>query len=133
MNSSAFDLSLIPDIAWFDAVFVILFIAFFVYVTRWMTGDKKENQKFMQDMNKEWQRTITERDKDWQKWLDNQNEKSTDCMNNVTTILKGVSDNQVRMMVLLESHDKSLEPRVEKLIDDAKNGKIPKRKPKEQV
>jgi hypothetical protein len=120
---SAFDLSLIPDIAWFDAVFVILFIAFFVYVTRWMSGDKKGNQDFMKDMNKEWQKTITERDREWQKWLENQNEKTTGCMSDVTKILKGVSENQVKMMNLLESHDKSIEPRVEKMIKDAGNRK----------
>jgi ribulose bisphosphate carboxylase small subunit len=81
-------------------------------------------------MNAEWQKTVVARDKDWQRWWEIQNDKSNDCMNNVTRILGVVSDNQVKMMGMLERHDDTLEPRVEKLIIKAEervNGTTKKR------
>jgi hypothetical protein len=124
------ELQVIPQSAWVQAVFVILFIGFFVYVLRWMSEDKKNTQAFLEKLNGEWQNSTVQRDKEWQRWLEVQNERSNDCMNNVTRILGGVSDNQVKMMNMLESHDDSLEGRVEKLImksEERQNGTSKKR------
>ena len=124
------DLQVIPQSAWVQAVFVILFIGFFVYVLKWMSDDKKNTQDFLEKLNGEWRESTVQRDKDWQRWLEVQNERSNDCMNNVTRILGGVSDNQVKMMGMLENHDDSLEGRVEKLIlksEERQNGTTKKR------
>jgi len=124
------DFQVIPQSAWIQAVFVILFIGFFVYVLRWMSDDKKNTQNFLEKLNAEWRAATVQRDKDWQRWLEVQNERSNDCMNNVTKILGGVSDNQVKMMDMLEHHDGSLEPRVKKLImesEERANGTTKKR------
>jgi len=124
------DFQVIPQSAWIQAVFVILFIGFFVYVLRWMSDDKKNTQNFLEKLNAEWRAATVQRDKDWQRWLEVQNERSNDCMNNVTRILGGVSDNQVKMMDMLEHHDGSLENRVEKLIlksEERQNGATKKR------
>jgi ribulose bisphosphate carboxylase small subunit len=127
---TAADLQLIPESAWIQAVFVILFIGFFGYILKWMSNDKQQTQNFLEKMNSEWQKTVVARDKDWQRWWEIQNDKSNDCMNNVTRILGGVSDNQVKMMNMLEHHDDTLEPRVEKLIikaEERANGTTKKR------
>ena len=132
------ELQLIPQSAWVQAVFVILFIGFFIYILRWMSDDRKQTQAFLEKLNGEWQSATSLRDKDWQRWLEVQNERSNDCMNNVTKILGGVSDNQMKMMNMLEHHDDSLEDRVEKLIirseERATVGRAPKqRKVKESA
>ena len=118
------ELQLIPESAWIQAVFVCLFIIFVVAVFNWTAKREEKMQQWQSEQSKEWRDAILQRDRDWQRWWETQNERSNECMNNVTKVLGGVSDNQVRMMRMLEDHDNNLEPRVERLIENAQqNGK----------
>lgn len=106
--------STIPVPAWEQIGIVIIFTLLLLGVLSWFATREKNWQTYITSLFDK----ILERDAFWQKWLEEQNEKSNACMNDVTAILKGVSENQVRMMGLLETHDSTLEPRVKKLIND---------------
>ena len=56
---------LIPASAWVQAVFVCLFIAFFVYVLSWMAKSKREEQQYQARESEKWQKFIDQVDDKW--------------------------------------------------------------------
>ena len=66
---------LIPASAWVQAVFVCLFIAFFVYVLSWMAKSKREEQQYQAEQSKQNQEFQARESEKWQRFIEASNEK----------------------------------------------------------
>jgi len=66
---------LIPANAWIQAVFVCLFIAFFVYVLSWMAKSKREEQQYQAEQSKATQEFQARESEKWQKFINEVDDK----------------------------------------------------------
>jgi len=93
---------LIPASAWVQAVFVCLFIAFFVYVLSWMAKSKREEQQYQAEQSKQnqefqaresekWQKFINEVDDKWRAFNKEQRVENNCSMNEVKGNLQDVA------------------------------------------
>jgi hypothetical protein len=129
----------LPFTAWEQAAIVGIFAVFVIAMMGWVYKLVRDSQnhnddqalkyqvfvvnlqdKFNEAMGvrtEQWQATILQRDKDWQKYMDLSRQRDTDALCNVADSVKSMAVSVDRMTERLEEHDRSLEPRVQSIIN----------------
>ena len=97
-------MTVVPESAWVQAVFVCLFIAFVVLLLNWFG---KQQDK--------WQKFIDARDEQWQRWMDRAELRTAAQMRDVTNALGRLADkldiHDKRVIEALDEHDERVRER----------------------
>lgn len=86
--------AIIPEPAWVQAVFVVLFIVFVIGLLNWF-GRQQEK----------WQKFISERDIQYQTWMDKSECRTADQLESVAKTLQRLADK-------LDAHDDKVDQRI---------------------
>lgn len=107
-------LTVIPDIAWEQAVFVCLFIILVIGLLRWFSKQQANWQDFINSQNAE-----------WRGWMDKAEIRTATQMRNVTSTLEKLAEkldrHDQRVMDKLEAHDDKVDDRIEKVKENSAN------------
>lgn len=88
------DATIIPESAWVQAVFVVLFIVLVIALLNWFS---KQQGK--------WQEFIRDRDSQWQAWMDKAECRTADQLKNIVEALE-------KLMKNLDEHDNRVDERI---------------------
>lgn len=97
--------SVIPESAWVQAVFVCLFIFMVIGLLYWFSKREKSWQDFMSNQNDKWQKSADKQNNQWQHWLEEQNARECAHMDKVTAALDKLSTK-------IDDHDGKVESRI---------------------
>lgn len=86
----------IPATAWEQAVFVVLFVVFVLYLLNWFSKQQRQ-----------WQDFINKRDTDWQAWMDKNETRIAEKIREMSEILERIGNQ-------LSEHDKHVDERIDK-------------------
>ena len=84
----------VPESAWIQAVFVVLFIVFVIALLNWFSGQQEK-----------WQKFISERDIQYQTWMDKSESRTADQLESVAKTLQKLADK-------LDAHDDKVDQRI---------------------
>lgn len=90
--------AIIPEPAWVQAVFVVLFIVFVIALLNWFG---KQQDK--------WQKFIQERDVQYQAWMDKSECRTADQLESVAKTLQKLADK-------LDAHDDKVDQRINSIV-----------------
>ena len=108
---------LIPEVAWEQGLFVVLFIVLVVVLVRWFSAQQEKWQKFMSDMNSS-----------WQKFIEKQREDETETLKQISTVTSSLVHEVKEMRVDLRDHDASVGTRINSIVKASQPAKTRPRK-----
>lgn len=88
----------VPESAWIQAAFVVLFIGFAAGLLNWFS---KQQDK--------WQKFISERDIQYQTWMDKSESRTADQLESVAKTLQKLADK-------LDAHDDKVDQRINSVV-----------------
>ena len=101
-------LTVVPERAWVQAVFVCLFIVLIIGLLNWFGKQQSKWQEFMNCQNAE-----------WRDWMDKAEMRTATQMRNVTSTLERLAEkldlHDRRMIERLDLHDDKVDDRIEKV------------------
>jgi hypothetical protein len=120
----------LPFTAWEQAAIVGIFAVFVIAMMGWVYKLVMDNQRHYDAQADKWQKFINDQNVGWQNWIEAQRNRDNEALCNVAKTVEKMTDSVQKMSAQLEAHDRSLEPRVTKLIEKAEeraNGATKKR------
>ena len=115
---------LIPEVAWEQGLFVVLFIVLVVVLLRWFSAQQEKWQKFMNDMNTFW-KELTEKQRQEERETSDNLKKSVGDLSVVTSsLVQEVKE----MRTDLRDHDTTVGSRIESIVKASQPAKTRPRK-----
>lgn len=109
----------IPFTAWEQAAIVGIFAVFVIAMMAWVYKLIKDNQYHYDAQSDKWQKFIADQNAGWQRWIEAQRVRDNAALCDVADSVEKMTESVNKMTMRLEEHDRSLEPRVERLIGQA--------------
>jgi hypothetical protein len=117
----------IPFTAWEQAAIVGIFAVFVIAMMGWVYKLVKDSQSHYEIQSDKWQGFIADQNKGWQNWIEGQRQRDNAALCDVADSVEKMTTEIGKLSTQIERHDTSLEPRVEKLINQAQANGTKKR------